>query len=846
MGEGILARATRGAPRMASIVGSVDFDAVGERVRTATLEELKSGPLELGELVTRLRRRGALRHLQDLDDEEIAEELEDVLLVTDDTWVTGDGVVASTAVMLDEVNFSHLVTRSEMERGVLDATPDLVVIDFDTGDGLPLDTGGEIKLEFPLKGEPELDEHGSFVGPPGWLSVLSSPGMVVLHRSGRTVSLRVGSELASGDAEVEALRRAFDDHYQEGIAVEPTEILMDALCRDSSLFRSPVPPIRELLERAGLECLGAWVSRRGEEAKPPGAVRLERMNTMLGEKYGFDSCCRVAFDKVRDEWTNFLIRGDKTELRDLGRALSHGEVAPAFAEYVLENEPFGSEVLNEFALGVCGVGGKASAPGHYLRALSFERDGRTLEAELELQAAMAADIAFGPALYELAWYAADRGESPRAISLMRSAGAPPDDPELEYLSAQVPPPIKGVGRNDPCVCGSGRKFKSCCIRGVKVAIERRAGWLYHKVINFSLRPQNRNRLEELFEIAMDNAHGGSPEVLIPILVDLAAFAPEALEEFIEERGVLLPEDELVLVREWLVSRPLLWQVVDVEPGACVEVLDTLSGETVVVTEHTASQTLRLGDYLFARIVPAGLGHQIVGQPTHVPMVQRESLLKILGTGGDVPRLAAWVGQLWAPPRLVNYEKEELVQCRAVLRPTSTSWEVLSGGLDQSFGEPEESGWTEHIEIAGEDVIRCFLRRESDTLVVETNSVERFERVMNTVREIAVDIEIIEETRTDLRSADGPTGTEERMTGNLALEEISPEVAQAIAALMREKEDAWLSVSIPALGGLTPHQAADDPTRREDLIALLNEFDRHEDASPLKSFDVSRLRMQLGL
>jgi hypothetical protein len=27
-----------------------------------------------------------------------------------------------------------------------------------------------------------------------------------------------------------------------------------------------------------------------------------------------------------------------------------------------------------------------------------------------------------------------------------------------------PPPKKKIGRNDPCPCGSGKKFKKCCIK----------------------------------------------------------------------------------------------------------------------------------------------------------------------------------------------------------------------------------------------------------------------------------------------------------------------------------------------------------------------------------------------
>ena len=42
------------------------------------------------------------------------------------------------------------------------------------------------------------------------------------------------------------------------------------------------------------------------------------------------------------------------------------------------------------------------------------------------------------------------------------------DPEMENLIANEPPfvPAPGTklpGRNDPCVCGSGRKYKKCCL-----------------------------------------------------------------------------------------------------------------------------------------------------------------------------------------------------------------------------------------------------------------------------------------------------------------------------------------------------------------------------------------------
>ncbi len=52
------------------------------------------------------------------------------------------------------------------------------------------------------------------------------------------------------------------------------------------------------------------------------------------------------------------------------------------------------------------------------------------------------------------------------------AGLEPDKPEdltdLEN-ALNAPPPIRAgatPGRNDPCPCGSGKKYKKCCGKGV--------------------------------------------------------------------------------------------------------------------------------------------------------------------------------------------------------------------------------------------------------------------------------------------------------------------------------------------------------------------------------------------
>jgi hypothetical protein len=72
----------------------------------------------------------------------------------------------------------------------------------------------------------------------------------------------------------------------------------------------------------------------------------------------------------------------------------------------------------------------------------------------------------------------------------------------------------------------------------------------------------------------------------------------------------------------------------------------------------------------------------------------------------------------------------------------------------------------------------------------------------------------------------------------------PAAAEMLATIMGGYEGSLTRDSIPALGGITPRQAADDPTRRGDLIRLLASFDDFP-AGP-GTMNVGRLRAALGL
>jgi hypothetical protein len=79
---------------------------------------------------------------------------------------------------------------------------------------------------------------------------------------------------------------------------------------------------------------------------------------------------------------------------------------------------------------------------------------------------------------------------------------------------------------------------------------------------------------------------------------------------------------------------------------------------------------------------------------------------------------------------------------------------------------------------------------------------------------------------------------------VAVDPNDPEVAAILEGIIHEYETSWLDEPIPALDGHTPRQAADDPTRRADLIRLLDTFP--VGAAARGGMDADRLRAALGL
>lgn len=736
-------------------------------------------------------------------------------------FITDDDEVIRVDELVDGLVFTHRVTSEEVAGDMVDVVPDLSLLDLGSTE---LSTpAGPLRLEFGRGDGSLYSAHGSWVGPSGWLSGFAPGDLIVFRRVGDQVVVEAATEVGEGKAEVAAVRDTFEIvvGYDEVLGDESEHLLTRAVIADRALFRAPVRPVAELMADAGLSIEEAFVGPTDSDWKPPGMAAEEDHRSRLRQVYRFNACCDDAFDLVLDAWTVHLA-GHDLPARDINRALAHGPVIEAFSDWVRRFGGLDSVSVRDFATALAPSGRRGTAPALMLRARHYEAVGDSLAAEVDLEEAIVSDPDFGPALAELAWYASDRGDASRVITLLRRAGVEPDDPWLSFHES-LGAPMQEVGRNQPCPCGSGRKYKQCHLGRSEISARDLVPWLIFKLTVFATRDEHRSRLIGLASSAMweefqvvDLGRMSRDE----FIVELALFEGNLLTEFLDRRGMLLPSEESEVLAAWESSSLALWEVVSTDGVSMVTLRDTKTGEVETVTDRAGVDGLRPGDRFLARLLPAW-GELWLGVIVPVVPQHRASLMQILDDYHDADTLASWYGSLHAPPRMANREGDPFVLCEARLRPT-TGWDALEAELDELYDrvDPDEDVWHEVLDIDDELLIRAVLRRRDEELEVEANSEERLDGVLGELAHVA---EVVSQT---VRPAETLQEMEEVLAGSPPVQAPPPPDPKMAAEVRDQMERRWLDEKIPALAGMTPREAAADPTRREDLIALLRSFESY--------------------
>lgn len=77
---------------------------------------------------------------------------------------------------------------------------------------------------------------------------------------------------------------------------------------------------------------------------------------------------------------------------------------------------------------------------------------------------------------------------------------------------------------------------------------------------------------------------------------------------------------------------------------------------------------------------------------------------------------------------------------------------------------------------------------------------------------------------------------------------NPEVRRQVNQMAEKHWDEWLDIKVPALGNMTPREAANDPIGREKLQGLFLHFEAMSRQQPHNAFspDIPKLKQILGM
>ncbi len=187
-----------------------------------------------------------------------------------------------------------------------------------------------------------------------------------------------------------------------------------------------------------------------------------------------------------------------------------------------------------------------------------------------------------------------------------------------------------AGRNAPCPCGSGKKYKKCCLPASSAKkfdsyadLRMTEGLLAPRILQFARTRFGEGVVQEAsqdFHFHREDLVGdeADDQVFIPwFLYDWVpgagttaanAIQPEnrsLAAAFLASQNASLSEAERGFISEVSTAPFSFYDVVGADPGVRLRLRDIFREIEFEVTEHSASRSLQPGDVLYGRVVAIG-------------------------------------------------------------------------------------------------------------------------------------------------------------------------------------------------------------------------------------------------
>jgi SEC-C motif len=456
---------------------------------------------------------------------------------------------------------------------------------------------------------------------------------------------RVEANPASDPVLGEALQQVFVDKGGDvGLPMGCSELAAAVAVSQPGIFGEILPPLSTSLAAAGLEQRDTSVS------SGPNAWRNLRQLRRFAAVVATD-----ALDDKQLATVGMVLQaaGDveminELYFRSLCSILDDETSGPIVLDALIDPDGFETDEeedeIRGFAVNLLQRARRSGEKfwAHWIAMTLDEAVDDPVAAEQHLFAAADAGPTYAMAVDRLGWYASDRGDAAEAARQWRKLGSMGSaSGELAVVESFAKPVAQNIGRNEPCWCGSGRKFKTCHLNVVaQPPLPDRVRWLARKAMGYLIR--RRGEAEEVltYLIEVQTPDSTSEDSLVaaahdPLVFDVALTESGYFEQFISARGALLPPDEAMLAQSWLLVERTVYEVVEVEPGTRMTLRDLRSGALLDVHDRSLSRQVSVGDLWCARAVPDGVAHQLVGGSFPVAPGSETDVLQMLDNGDSV-------------------------------------------------------------------------------------------------------------------------------------------------------------------------------------------------------------------
>jgi hypothetical protein len=240
--------------------------------------------------------------------------------------------------------------------------------------------------------------------------------------------------------------------------------------------------------------------------------------------------------------------------------------------------------------------------------------------------------------------------------------------------------MSAAGRNDPCPCGSGRKFKHCCLRvldaedAARMRLRTAEGGLVPALFAYAADQFGDEFFDEAWEefflwnaVPEDIDHSREfGTTFDPFFV--FSFVPDAESDlptdwpvepvalhFLHHEVESCPDFHREFIEQASRSHPSFFAVESTAPGRSIALKDILTGRHFQVLEQSASRTLHAGDLTFTRVVTAGGASIMIGASPwaippswHLPIIELRDQLspRRLMTLADLSKCEVELRQLY--------------------------------------------------------------------------------------------------------------------------------------------------------------------------------------------------------